>query len=388
MDEPTPESNLLSPLKVGPLIAPNRVFHAPCTRHRADVDQVPTEVMATYYRQRAGAGLIVSEGVNPSPMGRGYYNVPALYTEAHERGWARVADAVHEADGRIFAQIMHVGRISFPELLPGAATPIGPSAVRPDPDFRGYAIRCPRHGRAFPTPKALDTDGIAREIGFFTQAAVRAVRAGLDGIEIHAASGYLPMQFLSSNTNQRTDAYGGTPEKRTRFLLECLERAADAIGAERVAVKLAPTFCFNDVRDEDSRYLYSYLAGRLSVLGLAFVEVADFGESHSEPRRYDPIALVREHYTGTLVANGGFTRDRAERLLSCGGADAVSFGASYLANPDLPERFRIGAGLNRPERATFYETPDGDFSVGYTDYPTLATDPALAGRSGLIGADR
>lgn len=366
---------LLSPLRIGRVRARNRVFMAPCTRHRADIDQVPTSVMATYYAQRASAGLIITEGVNPSPHGRGYYNVPALYTDEHERGWVPVTDAVHDAGGLIFAQLMHVGRISFPELLPGGVNPIAPSAVQPDPAFRGYPIRCPRHDRPFPVPEALDTAGISREVGFFREATIRAMRAGFDGIQIHAASGYLPMQFLSSNANERTDAYGGSIANRSRFLLECLEAAAEIAGPETVAVKLSPGFNFNDVRNEDTQELYAYLSSRLNTMGLAFVEVADYRGSHSEIPRLDPIALIRAHYSGALVANGGFDRESAESLLELGGADAVSFGASFIANPDLPERFRTRAPLNAPDRASFYVSPTGDLSTGYIDYPSLHWTP-------------
>ena len=365
---------LLRPLRVGKVDAANRVFMAPCTRLRADLDQTPTPIMAEYYAQRAGAGIIITEGVNPSPLGRGEHNQPAMYTDAHERGWAPVVDAVHRAGGRIFAQLMHVGRITFPELLPGAANPVAPSAVQPDPGFRGYSIRCPRHDRPFPTPDALDSAGVAREIDHFVEATTRAIRAGFDGVEIHAAGGYLPMQFLSSATNLRTDSYGGSIENRSRFLMEVIEGAAERVGAERIAVKLSPGFYFNDVHDDDSTALYSNVCQRLSGMGLAFVEVSDYRGRHSEAG-IDPIGLVRRNYDGVVVANGGFDRDSAEEFLQSGAADAVSFGGSFIANPDLPKRFETGAPLNEPFRSTYYTSPTGHFEVGYTDYPALSAAP-------------
>ncbi|MFC9551319.1 alkene reductase [Rhodococcus sp. NPDC056960] len=366
---------LLSPLRVGKVDAANRVFMAPCTRLRADLDQVPTPIMAEYYAQRASAGVIITEGINPSPLGRGELNQPAMYSDAHERGWEPIADAVHRAGGRIFAQLMHVGRISFPELLPGAVTPVAPSAVQPDPGFRGYSIRCPRHDRPFPTPDALDGTGVAREIGCFVDATTRAIRAGFDGVEIHAAGGYLPMQFLSSGTNLRTDSYGGSIENRSRFLLECIEGAAERVGAERIAVKLSPGFYFNDVHDEDSTALYTYVSQRLSAMGLAFIEVSDYRGRHSEDG-IDPINLIRRNYDGVVVANGGFDQHSAEELLQSGAADAVSFGGTFIANPDLPKRFETGAPLNAPVRSTYYTSPTGHFDVGYTDYPAMSAQPS------------
>ncbi|WP_216893156.1 alkene reductase [Nocardia alni] len=363
-------TDLYQPLRVGKVDAPNRIFMAPCTRCRADLDQIPTAIMAEYYAQRATAGVLITEGVNPSPLGRSELNQPALYSDAHERGWIPVVDAVHEAGGRIFAQLMHAGRVSFPELLSGAATPVAPSAIRPDPDFRGYAVRCPRHDRPYPTPEALDAAGVEREIGHFVDATVRAVRAGFDGVEIHGAGGYLPMQFLSSSTNHRTDRYGGSLENRSRFLMDCVERASEAVGADRVGVKLSPAFNFNDVYDDAPQDLYASVAQRLSACGIAFIEVSDYRGRHSV-REFDPVALIRRNFAGVVVANGGFDRDSADELVKSGGADAVSFGSMFIANPDLPERFRIDASLSRPDRSTYYTTPDGDLRVGYTDYANL-----------------
>ncbi|MFT4082209.1 MAG: alkene reductase [Nocardioides sp.] len=375
--------SLLDPLEVGAFEAANRVFMAACTRCRADPDQVPTAAMATYYAQRAGAGAIISEGINPSPLGRGELNQPALYAEEHERGWRSVLDAVHEAGGRMVAQLMHAGRITFRELLPGNAAPVAPSAIRPSPDCRGYAVRCPRHDRGYPMPTALRTDEVRREIDFFVLSAERAIRAGFDAVQIHAAGGYLPMQFLSSSTNVREDAYGGSREKRARFLLECVELAADRIGADRIAIKVSPSFGFNDIRDEDPEGLYACLAERLDEFGLAFVEVADYRGRHPAGS-FDATALIRRHFSGVLVANGGHDPGTAAETVVSGAADAVSFGGSFIANPDLPERIAQGIELARPDRSTYYRSPDGDLGTGYTDYPAHPSDIATIR---LVNAD-
>ena len=359
--------DLFSTIDIGGEQAPNRIFMAPCTRNRATAQEVPTPIMATYYGQRASAGLIITEGVNPEPRGRGYFQVPGAHSAAQQEGWRDVARAVTDRGGRIFAQIMHCGRLSFPELQPGGNLPIAPSAVAPAPDFRGMSYGCPKPDSDYPVPRALETNEIAALIDSFADAARLLTDAGLHGVELHAASGYLPMQFLSSNTNLRTDAYGGSIERRARFVLDVVDAMSGAIGANRVAVKLSPAFRFHDVHDEDPVALYGYVARMLSGRGLAYVQVSDFGNYYSFAGM-DPIGLVRENYDGTLVANGGLNAISAQALLDEGKADAVSFGSGFIANPDLPERFRQGAPLNAPDPSTFYVGGER----GYIDYPPLA----------------
>lgn len=360
---------LFDPIDLGGVRLPNRILMAPCTRNRAAAGDMPTPMMADYYAQRASAGLIISEGINPEPRGNGYYGVPGAYTDAQQAAWRGVADAVGAAGGHIFGQIMHCGRISFPELQPGGARPIGASAIAPDPDFRGMTYGCPKPDRAYEPPRALETAEIAALVDSFADAARRLIAAGMDGVELHGGSGYLPMQFLSSNTNRRDDAYGGDIAGRSRFLLDVVDAMIGAVGAGRVAVKLSPAFRFHDVHDADPAALYAHVAARLSDRGLAYVQVSDYGDYYSFPG-LDPIGLVRRHYRGTLVANGGLNAHSAQRLLDAGGADAVAFGAAFIANPDLPRRFAGNAPLNVPDPTTFYEGG----ARGYVDYPTLDED--------------
>ena len=302
---------LMQPLRIGRFEATNRVFMAPCTRHRATINDVPTPMMARYYGQRASAGLLISEGISPEPRGRGYFYTPGMYTEEQQAAWSKVATAVHERGGRIFGQIMHCGRISDPELQPGGELPIAPSAIQPDPAFRGYTMACPRPMRHHVTPRALETDEIPALIESFSAAARGLVDAGFDGIELHAGSGYLPMQFLSSNTNRRDDAYGGDIAGRSKFVLDVVDAMGGAIGLDRVAVKLAPAFRFHDVHDEDPAALYAYVARMLSDRGLAYIQASDTGDFYSHPGLH-PIDLVRANYSGTIVANGGFNAETGE----------------------------------------------------------------------------
>ncbi|AEG50884.1 12-oxophytodienoate reductase [Sphingobium chlorophenolicum L-1] len=377
-------SSLFSSIEIGDATSPNRIFMAPCTRNRAEMDEVPTPMMAIYYGQRASAGLLISEGVNPEPRGRGYYRVPGAYTAAHRTGWQEVARAVTDQGGRIFAQIMHCGRLSVRELQPGGELPIAPSAVPPSPTFRGMSYGCPKPDAPYPTPRPLETDEIPALIESYAAAARLLVDAGLDGVELHGASGYLPMQFLSSNTNLRNDSYGGSIERRARFLLDVIDAMTGAVGAGRVAVKLSPAFRFHDVHDEDPVALYTHVARMLSDRGLAYVQVSDYGDYYSHAGM-DPIGLVRAHYNGVLVANGGLNAVSAQALLDEGKADAVAFGSAFMANPDLPERMRRGSPLNVADPNTFYT---GD-AHGYIDYPFLGqgSGHATVAQSGTTQVD-
>lgn len=346
---------LFSPLALGPQTLSNRIVMAPMTRSRADDEGRVGPLTETYYAQRAGAGLIISEGIFPSPMGKGYVRTPGLATSEHVEAWRVVTRAVQARGGHIYAQLMHTGRISHPSLLPDGATPVAPSAIRPaGAAYTGSGLT------PFVTPRALETSEIAGVVDEYRRATERALDAGFDGVELHNASGYLPEQFLSSGTNQRSDAYGGSVERRLRFTLEVLEAMSRVAGAGRVGIKVAPELGFNDVHDATPAETYAALARALSPLGLAYLHVVAPNEG------VDYHGLLRPLFAGTYLAGGGFTQERAEALLEHGGADAIVFGSPFIANPDLPERFRRRAPLAVPDRATFY-TPGPE---GYTDYPS------------------
>jgi N-ethylmaleimide reductase len=349
------DSSLFTPTRLGEIPLSNRVVMAPMTRNRSP-GHVPNALNAEYYAQRASAGLIITEGTAPEAMGRGYIDIPGLYNAEQVAGWRGVAEAVHAKGGRIAAQLMHVGRISHPDLLEGA-TPVAPSAIAAPGDMFTHAGPKP-----MPVPRALDAAEITRIIASFGSAARHAVAAGLDGIEIHAANGYLPSQFLASNTNQREDDWGGSIEKRSRFVLAIVDAAVGAIGAGRVGVRVSPGSTFNGIQDADVEGTYTHLFTALAPKGLAWLHILD-----ARPG-FDVAALAQQRYGGKVILNAGYDRARAEADIAAGRAEAISFGASFLANPDLPARLRANAKLNAPNPATFY----GGSAVGYTDYPALA----------------
>ena len=346
---------LSSPIRIGPLQLSNRVVMAPMTRNRAGPGNVPTPLNATYYAQRASAGLIITEATQVSPQGVGYPKTPGIHTEEQVAGWRLVTDAVHAANGLIFLQLWHVGRISHPYYQPGGALPVAPSAIKP----RGE-IHTPQGPKPFVTPRALDAGEIPGIVARFREGARGARAAGFDGVEIHAANGYLIDQFLRDGTNKRTDRYGGSVEGRARFLIEVVDAVAGVWGADRVGVRLSPVNDFNDMRDGDPARTFSYVAERLNEFGLAYLHVV---EPASAPRI---TRLIRERFRGPLMANQGYERESAEAALRSGVADLVSFGRLFLANPDLPARFAEQSPLNEPDPSTFY----GGDERGYTDYPT------------------
>jgi len=350
-------SQLFTPVHIGRHIAPNRLVMAPMTRSRADADGVPGDMTVTYYAQRASAGLIITEGVFPSAMGKGYVNTPGIETEAQVAGWKKVTEAVHARGGRIFMQLMHCGRISHPSLLDGA-TPVAPSAIKPE----GQAWT-PAGQVDFVTPRELSLAEIAGVIDEYRQATRRAIDAGFDGVELHAASGYLPEQFLSSGSNHRQDHYGGSVEGRARFVLEVLAAMVAEVGADRVGIKISPEMNYNSITDATPQETYTYLVDKLRGQGLAYLHVALFGAT------VDYHTLLRPRFDGTYLIGGGLTQDSAAALLADGKADATVFGSAFLANPDLPERFRQGAALNAPDRNMFFAPPTAQ---GYIDYPALA----------------
>lgn len=348
-------STLFDPLRVGNIELDNRIIMAPMTRSRADDEGIQPAYTAEYYRQRASAGLIITEATNVSPMAKGYVRTPGIYTEAQIESWRPVTQAVHARGGKIFMQIFHTGRIALPDFLPGNAQPVAPSAVRAN--GKNYTDEGMKE---FVTPREITKEEIAQTVSDFATAARNAIAAGFDGVELHAASGYLVQQFLTTNVNLRTDEYGGSIENRTRFLFEILDAMVSEVGAQRVGVKFSPQIAFNDIEERDADEVYPYILERLSDKNLAYVHITDgTGRGfHSKLRR---------HYKGLYFANGGFTHESGAELLAQEGADAIVFGTKFLANPDLPERFKREATLNEPDMSTFY-TPG---ERGYIDYPAL-----------------
>lgn len=365
---------LFDPLRIGPLTAKNRVFMAPLTRSRADDDEVPTLMMAEYYAQRASAGLIVSEASPISPSARGYPWTPGLFTPAQVRGWKLVTEAVHARGGLIFAQLWHVGRISHPDYQPGGAAPVAPSPIDP-----GGEARTPSGMKPRVTPRALELHEIPLIMNDYRRAAENARLAGFDGVELHGANGYLPDQFLRDGTNHRTDTYGGPIPHRARFLLEAAQVCIDVWGAERVGVRLNPSINTPGMLDSTPRETFGFAVRELARLGVAYLHIMErvsYGDepppSPDDPTNI-PVGFFRPMYDGVLIANAGFTLEKATRYLREGWADAVAFGRLFLANPDLPERLaRQASGVptpfNQPDRSTFYTRG----ASGYIDYPSLS----------------
>lgn len=354
-------SPLFTPVQVGRYTLSNRMVMAPMTRSRADDAGVPSELTVTYYAQRATAGLIISEGVFPTAMGKGYVNTPGIETEAQVAAWKLVTEAVHARGGRIFMQLMHCGRISHPSMLPGAALPVAPSAIQP----KGQVWTATGQ-QDLVTPHALSLPEIAQVIEDYRLATRRALAAGFDGVELHTASGYLPEQFLSSGSNQRQDAYGGSVANRARFVLEVLSAMVAEAGSDRVGIKISPEMGFNDITDANPEETYTYLVDQLQRFNLAYLHVALFGA------KLDYHALLKPKFNGAYLVGGGLDQATAETAIAAGRADATVFGSAFLANTDLPERFRVGAALNAPDKATFYAPGE----KGYTDYPALSVSAA------------
>lgn len=350
-------SPLFTPVQIGRYTLPNRLVMAPMTRSRADDNGIPSDLVVTYYAQRASAGLIITEGVFPSAMGKGYVRTPGIATDEQIAVWKKVTEAVHAKGGRIFMQIMHCGRISHPSMLPSQAQPVAPSAIKPaGQTWTGAGME------EFVTPRELTLDEIAGVINEYRLATRRAIDAGFDGVELHTASGYLPEQFLSSGSNQRQDQYGGSVENRARFVLEVLAAMVAEVGGDRVGIKISPEMGFNDITDANPQETYTYLVDQLRDLNLAYLHVALFGA------KVDYHALLRPRFNGAYLIGGGLDQTGAEAVLSDSRADATVFGGAFLANPDLPERFRQGAPLNTPDKNTFY-SPGAE---GYIDYPSLS----------------
>ena len=357
-------TDLFSPARFGAIDLANRVVMSSLTRCRAGEGDVPTPLVAEYYRQRATAGLILTEATPISPESHGYPRTPGIHTDAQMAGWSRVTDAVHKAGGKIAMQLWHVGRISHPDLQPGGALPVAPSAICPAGQvFTG------REMKDFVTPRALETREMPELVNTYARAAQHAMDVGFDGVEIHAGNGYLLDQFLRSSTNLRDDAYGGSAEKRARLLLEVLDAVCTAIGNDRVGVRLSPVSTFNDLRDETPQETFEYVVGQLNPRKLAFLDLLQ-GTGGMPVEQWPPFDYerLRKIYAGNLIRNNGYDFAGAQLAVTSGAADAVAFGRLLLANPDLVERFRQGAALNQPDYEKLYAGEE----KGYTDYPFLA----------------
>ena len=350
-------TTLFDPIKIGALELPNRIIMAPLTRARAIGERrVPNALMAEYYVQRASAGLILSEATSVTPMGVGYADTPGIWSDEQVAGWKKVTEAVHAAGGRIVLQLWHVGRISDPVFLDGAA-PVAPSAIKP-----AGTVSLVRPKREVTTPRALETNEIAEVVAAYRKGAENAKLAGFDGVEVHGANGYLLDQFLQDSTNQRDDQYGGSIENRARLMLEVTDACIDVWGADRVGMHLAPRRDSHDMGDSTPAETFGYVARELDKRGIAFIFAREaVGEDSLGP-------LLKQEFGGPFIANEKMSVETAEKLLTEGKADAIAFGLWFIANPDLPQRLQQGAELN-PLRA---EVIYGQGSEGYTDYPALS----------------
>ncbi|WP_144107783.1 alkene reductase [Paraburkholderia sp. BCC1886] len=368
-------SKLHSAVQIGPYRFSHRVVLAPLTRMRAEPGDRPGPLMAEYYAQRTSpGGLLIGEATIAAPNGNGYLGAPGLYDDSQIPGWQRVTEAVHAKGGRIFLQLYHAGRQSHSQLQPGGAQPVAPSAI-----LHG-GVAYTEAGWIPNTPaRALSTEEIPAIVESFRTAALRGVEAGFDGVELHAANGYLFDQFLQNGSNRRTDRYGGSFENRARLLLDTTRAMISVWGSQRVAVRLGPSGSWGDMSDSDPEALFTYVARELAKLDLAYLHLIEprvLGNVDDDSKDPSPVAaqLIRKHYAGTLIAAGGFKADTAEAILQAGDADLVAFGRDFIANPDLPERLRLELPLNPYDRPTFF----GGTAPGYTDYPFYRHDAVTA----------
>ncbi|MDP8567638.1 alkene reductase [Methylophilus aquaticus] len=355
--------DLFSPATLGAIALKNRIVMAPLTRNRAAEGGVPQAMNVTYYEQRATAGLIVTEATPISPMAHGYPALPGIYTDAQVAGWRKVTDAVHAKGGKIVIQLWHVGRISHPSLLPNEALPVAPSAIKPAGKAFTYQGLVD-----FVTPRALDANELPAIVQDYVHATECAIAAGFDGVEVHAANGYLLDQFLRDGTNHRQDAYGGTVENRMRLLLEVVQAVVDTVGADKVGVRLSPVNPFNDMKDSQPQITFNAVAQALNRFNLAYLHVVEGGiHGGGEAEPFDFVAM-RKLFKGAYMANLGYDKARGNAVIASGHADCVAYGVPFIANPDLVARFATDAPLNAADANTFY----GGSEQGYTDYPFLA----------------
>ena len=352
---------LYTPFRLGDIELQNHLVMSPMTRNRA-IGNIPNDLMVEYYAQRASAGLIITEGTSPSPNGLGYPRIPGIFSEAQTKAWAPIADAVHAGGAKIFMQLMHTGRIGHPLNLPAGARVLAPSAVAAAGEMYTDAEGPQPH----PVPTAMTAGDIEHTKQEYVQAARNAIAAGFDGIELHGANGYLLEQFIRPNTNLRTDAYGGSIENRTRFALEVVDCVCEAIGKDKVGIRLSPFGVFNDMPPYDEMEAdYAYLTEQLDALGLTYLHIVDHS-SMGAPTVPDSMkATMRRLFKRTLILSGGYNADQARSDLAAGKGDLIAVGRPFLANPDLPARWKTSVALNEPDFDTFY-TPG---EKGYTDYP-------------------
>jgi N-ethylmaleimide reductase len=356
---------LLTPVKLGRYELPNRLVMAPLTRNRAGAGNVPGELNATYYVQRATAGLLITEASQISPQGVGYPATPGIHSSEQVEGWRLVTDAVHAEGGHIFLQLWHVGRISHPSLQPDGALPVAPSAIAPKGMAATYQGEQP-----FVTPRALELDEIPGIVEQYRQAAENALAAGFDGVEIHGANGYLLDQFMRDGSNHRTDVYGGSIANRARLTLEVVEAVVGVWGADRVGIRLSPSGTFNDMSDSNPKALFSHVAQELDRFGLAYLHIVEPRADEVPPegdREELTTHFFRKHFKGTIISAGGHDRESGNAVIAAGDADLVAYGRWYISNPDLVQRFALKVELNAYDRSTFY----GGNEKGYTDYPAL-----------------
>ena len=355
-------TTLFDPVTLGKYSLPNRIFMSPMTRGRAETVAVPTRIMADYYGMRADAGLLITEATAISPQGYGWLNAPGIWTDAQEKGWKVVTDAVHAKGGRIFLQLWHTGRVSHPDFLDGQL-PVSPSAIAAHGE-----THTPLGKKPYVTPRALNIEEIHFIIGDYASAAKRAIRAGFDGVELHGANGYLVDEFIRDGSNKRTDEYGGSRDNRLRFLVEVTKALADAVGSNKVGVRLSPKGQYNDMQDSNPIATFTRAAELLNPLGFAYLHVMEALPGHMMYAKGERVLPhIRKVYKGVLVTNGGYTKTSANIALKNGEADSIAFGMLYLANPDLISRLKTDGPYNTPDFSSLY-TPG---EKGYIDYPVL-----------------
>lgn len=360
-------NTLFDPYTLGSITLRNRVVMAPLTRCRATADHIPTELMATYYQQRATAGLIITEGTAPSPNGLGYARTPGLYSPEQVRGWKKITEAVHTAGGHIFVQLMHTGRVSHPLNMPSGARILAPSAIA----LKGSTWTDQEGMQPHPVPGVMTEADIQQAIGEYATSAALALEAGFDGVELHGANGYLIEQFLNTASNQRTDRWGGSIENRARFAIEVATAVSQRIGAKQTGIRLSPYGVFNDmVADAETEALYLHLAAELSKLELAYIHLVDHSSAGAPEVPAAIKASIRERFHGAIILSGGYDRRRADTDLAANRGDLIAYGKPLIANPDLVQRLKEEIALNPVDPDTFY-TPG---AKGYTDYPLASHD--------------
>jgi N-ethylmaleimide reductase len=363
----TTSNTLFSPLKLGSITLPNRIVMAPLTRNRANQDNAPHELHVEYYSQRASAGLLITEASQISEQGVGYPSTPGIYHPVQVSAWRSVTDAVHAKGGRIFLQLWHVGRISHPSLQVNNSIPVAPSAIKPEGDAITY-----EGPQAYVEPRALEIDEIKEIVHQYQVAAHNAKVAGFDGVEIHAANGYLLDQFLRDGTNHRTDEYGGSLENRSRIINEVITAVLKEWDAGQVGIRISPENSYNDIMDSNPQSTFNYITEQINQYGLAYLHVLE-GDMTGKPKQID-YDQIKSRFDGAFMANSGYTKETAQASIEQNDSDLVSFGVLYIANPDLVERFAEGNALNTPDQETFY----GGTEKGYTDYPFRESAKAIA----------